>query len=65
MDQLKRLGITRAEEIAAMSVGTKSVIAPLFSPLASPVNSDYRPICSSRRRVRASGAAIQPPFPPL
>jgi trans-aconitate methyltransferase len=44
MDQLKRLGITRAEEIAAMSVGTKSVIAPLFSPLASPVNSDYRPI---------------------
>jgi hypothetical protein len=43
MDQLKRLGITRAEEIAALSVGTKRDIAPLFAPLAPPVNSDYRP----------------------
>jgi hypothetical protein len=43
MDQLKRLGITRAEEIAALSVGTKRDIAPLFAPLAAPVNSDYYP----------------------
>ena len=43
MDQLKRLGITRAEEIAALSIGTKRDIAPLFAPLAAPVNSDYRP----------------------
>jgi len=43
MDQLKRLGITRAEEIAALSVGTRRDIAPLFAPLAPPVNSDYRP----------------------
>ena len=43
MDQLKRLGITRAEEIAALSVGTKREIARLFAPLGSPVNSDYRP----------------------
>jgi spermidine synthase len=43
MDQLKRLGITRAEEIAALSVGTRRDIAPLFAPLAAPVNSDYRP----------------------
>jgi hypothetical protein len=27
-----------------MSVGTKDLIAPLYAPLASPVNSDYRPI---------------------
>jgi predicted membrane-bound spermidine synthase len=43
MDQLKRLGIKRAEEIAALRVGSKREIAPLFAPFASPVNSDYRP----------------------
>jgi predicted membrane-bound spermidine synthase len=71
MDQLKRLGITRAEEIAAMSVGTKSVIAPLFSPLASPVNSDYRPIVqleAPRARFRGSystavSALVTSPLP--
>jgi predicted membrane-bound spermidine synthase len=43
MEQLKRLGFTRAEEIAALNVGGKSDIMPLFAPLGAPVNSDYRP----------------------
>jgi hypothetical protein len=43
MDQLKRLGITRREELAALAIGAKRDIMPLFAPLAAPVNSDYRP----------------------
>jgi spermidine synthase len=43
MDQLKRLGITRAGELAALAMGAKRDIMPLFAPLAAPVNSDYRP----------------------
>jgi hypothetical protein len=63
MDQLKRLGITRAEEIAALSVGTKRDIAPLFAPLAAPVNSDYRPFVqleAPRARFRGSIASAVP-----
>jgi predicted methyltransferase len=63
MDQLKRLGITRAEEIAALSVGTKRDIAPLFAPLAPPVNSDYRPFVqleAPRARFRGSFATAIP-----
>jgi len=63
MDQLKRLGITRAEEIAALSVGTKREIAPLFAPLASPVNSDYRPFVqleAPRARFHGSIATAVP-----
>jgi spermidine synthase len=43
MDQLRRLGITRTEELAALGIGSKLDIMPLFAPLAAPVNSDYRP----------------------
>lgn len=43
MDQLKRLGITRVEELAALGMGAKRDIMPLFAPLAAPVNSDFRP----------------------
>jgi hypothetical protein len=63
MDQLKRLGITRAEEISALSVGTKRDIAPLFAPLAAPVNSDYRPFVqleAPRARFHGSIATAIP-----
>jgi hypothetical protein len=63
MEQLKRLGITRAEEIAALSVGTKDEIVPLFAPLAAPVNSDYRPFVqleAPRARFQGSIATAVP-----
>jgi len=63
MGQLKRLGITRAEEISALSIGTKRDIAPLFAPLAPPVNSDYRPFVqleAPRARYQGSVAAAVP-----
>jgi hypothetical protein len=63
LDQLKRLGITRGEEIAALSVGTKREIAPLFAPLAPPVNSDYRPFVqleAPRARFHGSVASAVP-----
>jgi hypothetical protein len=63
MDQLKRLGITRAEEISALSVGTKRDIAPLFAPLAAPVNSDHRPFVqleAPRARFHGSLATAIP-----
>jgi len=63
MDQLKRLGITRVEEISALSVGTKRDIAPLFAPLAAPVNSDYRPFVqleAPRARFHGSLATAIP-----
>jgi len=43
LEQLGRLGITRAEEISARYLGDKKEMAPLFSALAPPVNSDFRP----------------------
>jgi len=63
MDQLKRLGITRAEEISALSVGTRADIAPLFASLAGPVNSDYRPYVqleAPRARFRGTIATAIP-----
>ncbi|MGH8641829.1 MAG: spermidine synthase, partial [Burkholderiales bacterium] len=62
-EQLKRLGITRAEELAALSIGAKRDIVPLFAPLAPPVNSDYHPYVqleAPRARFRGSGAAALP-----
>jgi spermidine synthase len=59
-DQLKRLGISRTEEIAALRVGSKRHIMPLFAPLSPPVNSDYRPYVqleAPRARFHGSGAA--------
>jgi predicted membrane-bound spermidine synthase len=63
MGQLKRLGITRAEEIAALNVGGKREITKLFLPLAGPVNSDYRPFVqleAPRARFRGSIATAIP-----
>jgi spermidine synthase len=42
-EKLRRLGITRIEEISARSLGGKQQIGALFGPLAPPVNSDFRP----------------------
>src|SRR5881396_3059024 len=44
MQQLRRIGITRSEEIAVRSLGAKEQIAPLFASLGAPVNSDFRPL---------------------
>jgi predicted membrane-bound spermidine synthase len=63
LDQLKRIGITRAEEIAALRVGSKREIAPLFAPLAAPVNSDFRPYVqleAPRARFRGTLASTIP-----
>jgi predicted membrane-bound spermidine synthase len=59
LDQLRRLGITRAEELAALSIGARRDIMPLFAPLGAPVNSDYRPYVqleAPRARFRGSFA---------
>jgi spermidine synthase len=63
LDQLKRLGISRTEEIAALSIGTKREIMPLFAPLGAPVNSDYRPFVqleAPRARFRGTTAVAVP-----
>ncbi|HEY7658704.1 MAG TPA: fused MFS/spermidine synthase [Burkholderiales bacterium] len=63
MDQLKHLGITRVEELAALAIGAKRDIMPLFTPLAPPVNSDYRPYVqleAPRARFHGSVASALP-----
>jgi predicted membrane-bound spermidine synthase len=63
MEQMKRLGISRSEEIAALRVGGKSDIMSLFAPLGAPVNSDYRPYVqleAPRARFHGSIAAAVP-----
>src|SRR5258708_3692517 len=44
MEQLRRIGITRSEEIGVRSLGAKKQIAPLFAALGAPVNSDFHPL---------------------
>src|SRR2546426_5223440 len=44
MEQLRRIGITRSEEIDVRSFGTKTQIGPLFAVLGAPVNSDFHPL---------------------
>src|SRR5438046_10142751 len=44
MGQLRRIGITRSEEIAVRSLGAKKQIGPLFAALGAPVNSDFHPL---------------------
>ncbi|HEY7673968.1 MAG TPA: fused MFS/spermidine synthase [Burkholderiales bacterium] len=41
--QLRRIGVTRSEEISARSLGTKPQVETLFAALAAPVNSDFHP----------------------
>ena len=65
MDLLRRIHIERAEEIAALSIGSKREIAPLFAPFAAPVNSDYRPIVqleAPRARFQGTYAFAIPEF---
>jgi predicted membrane-bound spermidine synthase len=60
MEQLRRLGITHIEEISARSLGTKKQIGPLFSALAPPVNSDFRPFVQLEApRSRFQGSRAQ------
>ncbi|MGH6692273.1 MAG: hypothetical protein ACREF4_16510, partial [Gammaproteobacteria bacterium] len=50
----------RQEELAALGIGAKRDIMPLFAPLAAPVNSDYRPYVqleAPRARFHGSVAA--------
>jgi predicted membrane-bound spermidine synthase len=41
--QLRRIGVTRAEEIAVRRLGAKAQVGALFAALGGPVNSDFRP----------------------
>src|SRR5260221_1829337 len=43
-EQLRRIGITRSEEIGVRSRGAKKQIGPLFAALGAPVNSDFHPL---------------------
>jgi spermidine synthase len=44
MEQLRRLGITRPEEISARALGDKKQMEQVFAPVAAPVNSDFYPV---------------------
>ncbi len=70
-EQLRRIGITRSEEIGVRSLGAKRQIAPLFAALGAPVNSDFHPLVqleaprsrfvgSTARAVQELGAAPLP-----
>jgi hypothetical protein len=73
MPHLARLGIRRLEEITVRRIGSKRVIEPLFSPLAPPVNSDFRPFVQieaprtrfERRTASAILALSNAPLPIL
>jgi spermidine synthase len=41
--QLRRIGVTRPEEIAVRRLGAKAQVGALFAALGAPVNSDFRP----------------------
>src|SRR5258706_8674984 len=43
-EQLRRIGITRSEEIGVRRRGAKKQIGPLFAALGAPVNSDFHPL---------------------
>ncbi len=72
-EQLGRLGITRIEEISARSLGAKKQVGPLFSALAPPVNSDFRPFVQLEAprarfqgsRARALPSLVEAPLPIL
>jgi spermidine synthase len=60
MGQLDRIGIKRPEEVFARSLGTKGAIAPLFAPLAPPINSDFHPFVQLEApRARFQGTAAR------
>jgi hypothetical protein len=43
LTQLRRIGVTRSEEISARTLGAKPQVEALFAALAAPVNSDFHP----------------------
>src|SRR2546425_958122 len=63
MEQLRRIGITRSEEIAVRSLGAKKQIGPLFTALGAPVNSDFHPLVQLEaprsRFVGSTARAVQ------
>src|SRR5258706_2159150 len=60
LDELRRVGVARSGEVSARSLGTKTQIAPLFVPLAPPVNSDFRPFVQLEApRARFQGSAAR------
>src|SRR5438067_213023 len=60
MEQLRRIGVTRSEEIAVRSLGTKGQIGPLFAALGAPLNSDFHPFVQIEApRSRFDGSAAR------
>src|SRR5712691_9482615 len=57
MEQLRRIGTTRSEEIDVRSLGAKKQVALLFAALGAPVNSDFHPLVQLEApRSRFSGS---------
>jgi len=59
LEQLKRIGVIRIEDITARSLGTKRQLAGLHKPLQAPVNSDFYPFVqleATRARFTKSNA---------
>lgn len=62
MAQLRRIGVTRSEEISARSLGGKKQIAALFTALAAPVNSDFYPFVQLEApKARFQGSTARAP----
>jgi len=60
MEHLRRLGITRAEEISARDIGGRKLMERVFAPVAAPVNSDFYPIVQlEATRARFEGTRAQ------
>ena len=60
MENLRRLGITRAEEISARGIGGKKLMEQVFAPVAAPTNSDFHPLVQlEATRARFEGTRAQ------
>ena len=60
LEQLKRIGITRGDQIAARHLGNRQHLMRVFEPLGAPVNSDFQPfvqVHAARARYVGSYAA--------
>jgi spermidine synthase len=61
-EQLRRVGITRREQVLARRLGSRRELAPLFAQFAAPVNSDFRPLVQLEapraRYLRESADAV-------
>jgi len=70
LEQLKRVGITGRENVAARLIGGKRELLPYLAPLSPPVNSDFRPFVqleATRARFanRTAFATLQLALTPL